>query len=268
MLWNEIGTPIPPPPSSAKVVPQPIAHTSPRIQPEYPGERGNLIPISGPRSSPNPITMEARSDRSEMGTDRFLFWVDDNTCINKMSIWSQRIDSMWKHLMFLNCPGLHINSLKCLLLISAVLGAHFWLIVESWKCYDKAKVVFLSYSVGMHSPPPHTHRQPVPVQFQYFLPTYPSSSYPLTHTYTPITSSVSTIRQYPGEYLNIHILYVFLGTTTKNIYWIDSGNMLPNTQRVRLWWWKRKLWHIFYITIMHTHPHTQGWLCCRKTDTC
>uniref|UniRef100_A0A674ELP9 Sin3A-associated protein b n=1 Tax=Salmo trutta TaxID=8032 RepID=A0A674ELP9_SALTR len=87
----------------AKVVPQPIAHTSPRIQPEYPGERGNLIPISGPRSSPNPITMEARSDS----------------------------------------------------------------------------------------------RQSVPVQFQYFLPTYPSSSYPLTHTYTPITSSVSTIRQYP-----------------------------------------------------------------------
>lgn len=83
---------IPPPPSSAKVVPQPIAHTSPRIQPEYPGERGNLIPISGHRSSPNPITMEARSDsRSETGTARFLFRVDDNTCINKMSIWSQRI---------------------------------------------------------------------------------------------------------------------------------------------------------------------------------
>ncbi|KAG9343477.1 hypothetical protein JZ751_013643 [Albula glossodonta] len=40
-------------------------------------------------------------------------------------------------------------------------------------------------------------KQPVPVQFQYFLPTYPSSPYPLTHTYTPITSSVSTIRQYP-----------------------------------------------------------------------
>ncbi|KPP79154.1 histone deacetylase complex subunit SAP130-like [Scleropages formosus] len=87
----------------AKVVPQPIAHTSPRIQPEYPGERGNLIPISGHRSSPNPVTMEARSD----------------------------------------------------------------------------------------------NRQPVPVQFQYFLPTYPSSPYPLTHTYTPITSTVSTIRQYP-----------------------------------------------------------------------
>ncbi|XP_035279909.1 histone deacetylase complex subunit SAP130b [Anguilla anguilla] len=87
----------------AKVVPQPIAHTSPRIQPDYPGERGNLIPISGHRSSPNPVTMEARSD----------------------------------------------------------------------------------------------NRQPVPVQFQYFLPTYPSSPYPLTHTYTPITSSVSTIRQYP-----------------------------------------------------------------------
>ncbi|KAI1882883.1 hypothetical protein AGOR_G00239490 [Albula goreensis] len=87
----------------AKVVPQPITHTSPRIQPDYPGERGNLIPISGHRSSPNPVTMEARSD----------------------------------------------------------------------------------------------NRQPVPVQFQYFLPTYPSSPYPLTHTYTPITSSVSTIRQYP-----------------------------------------------------------------------
>uniref|UniRef100_A0A8D2PKW9 Sin3A associated protein 130 n=1 Tax=Zosterops lateralis melanops TaxID=1220523 RepID=A0A8D2PKW9_ZOSLA len=41
-------------------------------------------------------------------------------------------------------------------------------------------------------------RQSVPVQFQYFLPTYPPSAYPLTaHTYTPITSSVSTIRQYP-----------------------------------------------------------------------
>jgi len=46
----------------AKVVPQPIAHTSPRIQPEYPGERTNLISISGHRSSPNPVNMEARSD--------------------------------------------------------------------------------------------------------------------------------------------------------------------------------------------------------------
>ncbi|XP_059416389.1 histone deacetylase complex subunit SAP130a isoform X1 [Carassius carassius] len=87
----------------AKVVPQPIAHTSSRIQPEYSGERTNLIPISGHRSSPNPVTMEARSD----------------------------------------------------------------------------------------------NRPPVPVQFQYFLPTYPSSPYPLTHTYTPITSSVSSIRPYP-----------------------------------------------------------------------
>ncbi|XP_017553505.2 histone deacetylase complex subunit SAP130a isoform X2 [Pygocentrus nattereri] len=87
----------------AKVVPQPIAHTSPRIQPEYSGERTNLIPISGHRSSPNPVAMEARND----------------------------------------------------------------------------------------------NRPSVPVQFQYFLPTYPSSAYPLTHTYTPITSSVSTIRPYP-----------------------------------------------------------------------
>uniref|UniRef100_A0A8C4HV03 Sin3A-associated protein a n=1 Tax=Dicentrarchus labrax TaxID=13489 RepID=A0A8C4HV03_DICLA len=86
----------------AKVVPQPIAHSSPRVQPDYPGERTNLIPIPGHRSSPNPVTMEARSD----------------------------------------------------------------------------------------------NRPSVPVQFQYFLPAY-SSSYPLTHTYTPISSSVSTIRQYP-----------------------------------------------------------------------
>uniref|UniRef100_A0A672N0I6 Histone deacetylase complex subunit SAP130 C-terminal domain-containing protein n=1 Tax=Sinocyclocheilus grahami TaxID=75366 RepID=A0A672N0I6_SINGR len=87
----------------AKVVPQPITHMSPRIQSEYTGERGNLIPISGHRSSPNPITMENRTD----------------------------------------------------------------------------------------------NRQSVPVQFQYFLPTYPSAPYPLTHTYTPITSSVSSIRPYP-----------------------------------------------------------------------
>ncbi|XP_024593807.1 histone deacetylase complex subunit SAP130 isoform X6 [Neophocaena asiaeorientalis asiaeorientalis] len=88
----------------AKVVPQQITHTSPRIQPEYPAERGSLIPISGHRASPNPVAMETRSD----------------------------------------------------------------------------------------------NRPSVPVQFQYFLPTYPPSAYPLAaHTYTPITSSVSTIRQYP-----------------------------------------------------------------------
>ncbi|XP_073481892.1 histone deacetylase complex subunit SAP130 isoform X2 [Aquarana catesbeiana] len=88
----------------AKVVPQQITHTSPRIQSEYGAERGNLIPIPGHRASPNPMTMEARSE----------------------------------------------------------------------------------------------NRQPVPVQLQYFLPTYPQSAYPLAaHTYTPITSSVSTIRQYP-----------------------------------------------------------------------
>uniref|UniRef100_A0A3Q3ATE7 Sin3A-associated protein a n=1 Tax=Kryptolebias marmoratus TaxID=37003 RepID=A0A3Q3ATE7_KRYMA len=86
----------------AKVVPQPIAHSSSRVQPDYPAERPNLIPIPGHRSSPNPVAMETRSD----------------------------------------------------------------------------------------------NRPPVPVQFQYFLPAY-SSSYPLTHTYTPISSSVSTIRQYP-----------------------------------------------------------------------
>ncbi|XP_019065062.1 histone deacetylase complex subunit SAP130 isoform X4 [Fukomys damarensis] len=88
----------------AKVVPQQITHTSPRIQPDYSAERSSLIPISGHRASPNPVAMETRSD----------------------------------------------------------------------------------------------NRPSVPVQFQYFLPTYPPSAYPLAaHTYTPITSSVSTIRQYP-----------------------------------------------------------------------
>ncbi|MCJ8740413.1 hypothetical protein PDJAM_G00058800 [Pangasius djambal] len=90
--------------TTAKVVPQPITHTSPRIQSEFGGERGNLIPISAHRASPNPAAaMENRSDA----------------------------------------------------------------------------------------------RQSVPMQFQYFLPTYQSASYPLAHTYTPITSSVSTIRPYP-----------------------------------------------------------------------
>uniref|UniRef100_A0A8C3TLV0 Sin3A associated protein 130 n=1 Tax=Catharus ustulatus TaxID=91951 RepID=A0A8C3TLV0_CATUS len=88
----------------AKVVPQQITHTSPRIQSDYTAERSNLIPLSSHRASPNPVAMETRNDNR----------------------WS------------------------------------------------------------------------VPVQFQYFLPTYPPSAYPLTaHTYTPITSSVSTIRQYP-----------------------------------------------------------------------
>ncbi|CAH2246801.1 histone deacetylase complex subunit SAP130 isoform X5 [Pelobates cultripes] len=88
----------------AKVVPQQITHTSPRIQSEYGADRGNLIPLPGHRASPNPMTMEARSE----------------------------------------------------------------------------------------------NRQAVGVQLQYFLPTYSPSPYPLAaHTYTPITSSVSTIRQYP-----------------------------------------------------------------------
>ncbi|KAI4829191.1 hypothetical protein KUCAC02_023251 [Chaenocephalus aceratus] len=38
----------------AKVVPQPIAHSSSRVQPDYPGDRANLIPIPGHRPSPNP----------------------------------------------------------------------------------------------------------------------------------------------------------------------------------------------------------------------
>ncbi|XP_078065354.1 histone deacetylase complex subunit SAP130-like isoform X2 [Mustelus asterias] len=91
----------------AKVVPQPITHTSPRIQPDYTTERGNLISIPGHRASPNPVTMETRTENRQ-----------------------------------------------------------------------------------------------VPVQFQYYLPAYPPSAaipgYPtLAHNFTAITSTVSTIRQYP-----------------------------------------------------------------------
>ncbi|XP_069752506.1 histone deacetylase complex subunit SAP130b isoform X2 [Narcine bancroftii] len=87
----------------AKVVPQPITHTSPRIQPDYTTERGNLISIPGHRASPNPVTMETRTENRQ-----------------------------------------------------------------------------------------------VPVQFQYYLPAYPpSAAIPGYHTFTPITSTVSTIRQYP-----------------------------------------------------------------------
>uniref|UniRef100_UPI00398E7903 histone deacetylase complex subunit SAP130-like isoform X2 n=1 Tax=Pristiophorus japonicus TaxID=55135 RepID=UPI00398E7903 len=91
----------------AKVVPQPMTHTSPRIQPDYTTERGNLISIPGHRASPNPVTMETRTENRQ-----------------------------------------------------------------------------------------------VPVQFQYYLPAYPpSAAIPgystLAHTFTPITSTVSTIRQYP-----------------------------------------------------------------------
>ncbi|XP_072330964.1 histone deacetylase complex subunit SAP130-like isoform X2 [Scyliorhinus torazame] len=91
----------------AKVVPQPITHTSPRIQPDYTTERGNLISIPGHRASPNPVTMETRTENRQ-----------------------------------------------------------------------------------------------VPVQFQYYLPAYPPSAaipgyQTVAHTFTPITSTVSTIRQYP-----------------------------------------------------------------------
>ncbi|XP_028650636.1 histone deacetylase complex subunit SAP130a isoform X1 [Erpetoichthys calabaricus] len=55
----------------AKVVPQP----SSRIQPDYPGERSNLISISGHRSSPNPVPMEARSDNRQSVPVQFLHYL-------------------------------------------------------------------------------------------------------------------------------------------------------------------------------------------------
>lgn len=47
---------------AAKVVPQQITHTSPRIQSDYTAERSNLIPLSSHRASPNPVAMETRND--------------------------------------------------------------------------------------------------------------------------------------------------------------------------------------------------------------
>lgn len=137
----------------AKVVPQPIPHTSSRIQPEYTGERGNLIPISGHRSSPNPITMENRTD-NRYKSYLFKMLKDISFFTFKMCFWQQ--------------TGWITICLFALLLMAL-------------------------------------HRQSVPVQFQYFLPTYPSAPYPLAHTYTPITSSVSSIRPYPGTMV-LHLI--------------------------------------------------------------
>lgn len=77
-------------------------------------------------------------------------------------------------------------------------------------------------------------RQSVPVQFQYFLPTYPPSAYPLTaHTYTPITSSVSTIRQYPGK------------TSLVQLLAYGCALVMKGTERICAWLWQfvtKSLW--------------------------
>ncbi|KAK2835962.1 hypothetical protein Q5P01_016446 [Channa striata] len=59
----------------AKVVPQPIAHSSSRVQPDYAGDRASLIPISGHRSSPNPVTMEPRSDNRTSVPVQFQYFL-------------------------------------------------------------------------------------------------------------------------------------------------------------------------------------------------
>lgn len=53
---------------TAKVVPLHSSSSS-RAQSDYPGERTNITPFPGHRSSPNPVTMEARSDRSAHSVD-------------------------------------------------------------------------------------------------------------------------------------------------------------------------------------------------------
>lgn len=145
----------------AKVVPQPIPHTSSRIQPEYTGERGNLIPISGHRSSPNPITMENRTD------NRY------KSCLLNIL---KNISSFSTYFTFKMCFWQQTGWITICLFALLLMGCFMVL-----------------------------HRQSVPVQFQYFLPTYPSAPYPLTHTYTPITSSVSSIRPYPGTMV-LHLI--------------------------------------------------------------
>lgn len=144
----------------AKVVPQPITHTSPRIQSEYTGERGNLIPISGHRSSPNPITMENRTD------NRY------KSCLFNML---KNISSFSTYFTFKMC---------------------FW--QQTGYFHIRYRITICLFALLLMGCFMALHRQSVPMQFQYFLPTYPSAPYPLTHTYTPITSSVSSIRPYPG----------------------------------------------------------------------
>lgn len=127
---------IPPPPSSAKVVPQPIAHTSPRIQPEYPGERGNLIPISGHRSSPNPITMEPRNDnRLETRADLIHFYFGLTTIHSSTRWLFDPEDRALKHLFPMwSSLFLGYSSVKWQhLLISVVLGVNSWLLVERFR---------------------------------------------------------------------------------------------------------------------------------------
>nr|KAF6497552.1 Sin3A associated protein 130 [Rousettus aegyptiacus] len=59
----------------AKVVPQQITHTSPRIQPDYPAAERSLIPITGHRASPNSGAMETRSDNRPSVPVQFQYFL-------------------------------------------------------------------------------------------------------------------------------------------------------------------------------------------------
>ncbi|XP_031694040.1 histone deacetylase complex subunit SAP130 isoform X2 [Oncorhynchus kisutch] len=150
----------------AKVVPQPIAHTSPRVQSDYLGERTNLIqPIA--HTSPH-----VQSDYQPIAHTSPRVQSDYQPIAHA----SPRVQSDYQPI------------------------AHTSPRVQS--DYPVERTNLISISGNRSSPNPVTiearsDRPPVPVHFQYFLPTFSSSPYPRTHTYTPITSSVSTIRQYP-----------------------------------------------------------------------
>uniref|UniRef100_A0A3B1JKZ2 Sin3A-associated protein a n=1 Tax=Astyanax mexicanus TaxID=7994 RepID=A0A3B1JKZ2_ASTMX len=237
----------------AKVVPQPIAHTSPRIQQEYSGERANLIPISGHRSSPNPVTMEGRSDNRPSVPVQFQYFlptypssayplthtytpitssvstirpypaqtpssalpaqagvgVATTVHLNPMQLMAvDRIGLQSAQISTQNIQPASMTAQGIQPAPIGVQGLHATAPISTQGIqqeYSGERANLIPISGHRSSPNPVTmegrsdNRPSVPVQFQYFLPTYPSSAYPLTHTYTPITSSVSTIRPYPAQ---------------------------------------------------------------------
>ncbi|KAM9479055.1 histone deacetylase complex subunit SAP130-like isoform 2-T2 [Salvelinus alpinus] len=170
----------------AKVVPQPIAHTSPRVQSDYLGERTNLIqPIA--HTSPHvqsdyqPIAHTSPRVQSDYLGER-------TNLIQPIAHTSPHVQSDYQPIAHTS-PRVQSDYQPI---------AHTSPRVQS--DYPVERTNLISISGNRSSPNPVTieaRSDNRPVHFQYFLPTFSSSPYPRTHTYTPITSSVSTIRQYP-----------------------------------------------------------------------